>query len=129
MKHNITFALTPEEISEMGFKPLSIQMSQTFISNIMEFIENKKVKPKSDYFFDEDQITKRLKGYAKGFTYEQLPSIENKLTDFCYDGQTMRLSYIIGSGKKEAIPIATDYYISWLWLTLQNIWLKKKGSK
>lgn len=126
MKHKITLALTNEEIQDYGYKQLGIQMCQSCLGNIMLFCENMRIAPRKEIMFDESHLHKSLMGYAKGFAYEELCAIESKFTDFHFDEKVVRLSYVLCNGKKEAIPIATDYYVSGLWLTLQNIWLRKK---
>lgn len=126
MKHNITYALTREEMLDYGYKQLGVQMCQSSLGNIMLFCENMRIAPKKATFFEDAQLHKSLVGYAKGFVYEELHAIESKFTDFHYDEKVIRLSYVLCNGQKEAIPIITDYYVSSLWLTLQNIWLRKK---
>lgn len=126
MKHQISFALTDEEIDELGYKKLSSQMCISSLSNIILYCEEKNIAPRKDILFEEDKIHRSLVGYAKGFAYERLPAVDNKMTDFLVDGKPMRFYYIIAGGKKEAIPVITDYYIGHLWATLRDTWLSKK---
>lgn len=129
MRHDITFALTGQETSELGFNQLGVQMCKSFLGNIILFCEKTKLPLKKEFLFEEGNLHKSIVGYAKGFTYETLPSIECKLTDFQLDGKAMRLSYILCNGKRESIPVITDFYVSGLWLTLQNHWLRNKKQK
>lgn len=129
MKHKISFALTDEEIDELGYKKLSSQMCISSLSNIILYCEEKNIAPRKDIFFEEDKIHRSLVGYAKGFAYERLSAVDNKMTDFLVDGKPMRFYYIIAGGKKEAIPVITDYYIGHLWATLRDTWLCKKNKQ
>lgn len=126
MKDSVSFDLNNEELSELGYQQLKVMNCKSNLLNILSFCKEKRIRPKTEFLFEKAWLPDSIVNFAKGFSYEELDGIENRFTDFVYNGKACRLLYVLTSGKKEAIPVVTDYYTSTLWFILQDIWIKKK---
>lgn len=123
MIEKLQLALSGEELEELCVSDKTAGESLSALRMLLSMVDTLCIQPGQDIlvsrWFEEGE-GKRWKPYVKGFSYEVLEEVENKITDFLFDGKAYRLYIITRADEREAVSVITPYYIR----TIENVVLK-----